>query len=153
MSRVEIYVKHIRGKVSRDFRPFFWLKDSTWAPYEYTNTVSRRYWWKFTKNVFPRSCLLRWHSNSISMVIDYADTVSAWSTTTRTRVSVVNDYKDTCQRSQRLRWHTVNYFTLEKKKLRTKVKNQSCKLSVIFRKRKQVYNFRNNLYVECNLLT
>ena len=37
------------------------------------------------------------------------------------RASVVNDYKNPFQRSQWLRRHRVNYFTLEKEKLRTKV--------------------------------
>ena len=64
------------------------------------------------------------------MVIDYADTVSAWLLTTPTqcqrsqrlrgRVSIVNDYADTCQRSQRLQGHTVNHFTLENEKTKDK---------------------------------
>ena len=40
--------------------------------------------------------------------------MSALLLTMQTCVSVVVDYTDMCQRSQRLCWHTVNYFTLEK---------------------------------------
>ena len=33
----------VKGTVSRDFRPFFCLKDIIWAPYEQAKTVSRTY--------------------------------------------------------------------------------------------------------------
>ena len=48
-----------------------------------------------------------------SIVSDYADTVSAYSTTTRTCVSVVNNYG--------YNFDTVNYFTLEEEKPNDKV--------------------------------
>ena len=55
-------------------------------------------------------CELRWHG--VSVVNDYADTMSVWSITTLTP----------CQWSQQLRCHTGNYFTLEKvKKLKKNV--------------------------------
>ena len=71
------------------------------------------------KNMCPHSHWLPWHC-------------PAWLLTTPTpcqrsqqlhgrRASVVNDYKNPFQRSQWLRRHRVNYFTLEKEKLRTKV--------------------------------
>ena len=48
--------------------------------------------------------------------------------TTRTHVSVVNDYADTCQRSpQPRRRHKVNYFTLENEKTKDK-SNKKCYL-------------------------
>ena len=64
-----------KGTVSRDFWPFFLLKDSTWAPYEQAKIVS----WTFS--------FLRRYSRKICvrLVNDYAET----------GVSVVNNYADT----------------------------------------------------------
>ena len=39
---VTLLQTHLKGTGSGDFRPFFCLKDSTWAPYEQKKTVSRR---------------------------------------------------------------------------------------------------------------
>ena len=36
----------LKGTVSRDFRPFFGLKDLTWAPYEQAKTVLRNFWFR-----------------------------------------------------------------------------------------------------------
>ena len=55
--------------------------------------VLRRYSRKFSKNECLRSCWLRWYS--VSVVVDYADTMPAWSLITTTQ----------CQRRQRLRGH------------------------------------------------
>ena len=52
------------------------------------------------KNVCPHCRWLRSHCVSVDVDV----------------VSVVKNYADTCQRSQQLRWHMVNYFTLEKDK-------------------------------------
>ena len=92
------------------------------------------------KNVSLHSHWLRWHG--VSMVVDYADMKSACSMTTLTlsphghwlrwqcvsvlcrhcvRVPVVVDYVNTCEGSQWLSWHMVNYFTFEEEKLMIKV--------------------------------
>ena len=79
----------LKGTVSRDFWPFFFcLKDSTWAPYEQAKTVSRTF--SFSRRYSRKTC--------VRVVNKYADTVSAYSTTTPT----------SCQRSQRLRGHLVS---------------------------------------------
>ena len=65
-----------------------------------------------------RSHWLRWHHASVVNNMPYC--VISKSTTRQTHVSIVNNYRDTCQCSQRLCQHTVDSFTLEKKKLRTK---------------------------------
>ena len=92
--------------MSRDFRQFFCLKDSTWAPYEQTKTVSRTFSYssKFNSKVkklhdhvvtstairCPLSQRLRRHC--VHVVSDYFSTCLR-STPTRNRV--VNTYVDT----------------------------------------------------------
>ena len=88
----------LKGTVSRDFWPFFCLKDSTWAPYEQAKTVS---WTISFSQRYSRK-------TGVCVVNDYADTVSVYSTTTWT----------SCRW---LCWHTGNYFTLEKVKTDKKV--------------------------------
>ena len=52
----------------------------------------------------------RLRQHNVCVVNDFADTESTWSLTAQTP----------CQRSQRLRWNMVNYFTLEKEKTNDK---------------------------------
>ena len=96
----------LKGQYPEIFYHFFCFKDSTWASYEQANPVlwnfafSPRYSQKLWKNVCPHCRWLRSHCVSVDVDV----------------VSVVKNYADTCQRSQQLRWHMVNYFTLEKGK-------------------------------------
>ena len=131
--------------MSRDFRHFFWLKNSTWASYEQAKTFfceifrlrkDISYLRKFAKthlSVWSLKMTRCWcghwlREHRVRVVVDCVETSSAWSLTTWTLcqhsqqlcghcVNVVNDYVGTCQYSQQLRPHTANYVTLEKEKL------------------------------------
>ena len=81
-----------------------------------------------TNTLTPCQCSQRLRGHSVSRVIYYTDTVSAESITMETRVSVVDDNADMCQRSQQLSWFTRNYFTLEKVKKITKKVTKNCNL-------------------------
>ena len=87
---------NLKGECLEIFDHFFGLKDSTWAPYEQAKTFSRTF--SISRRNSQKTC---GHE-----VDDYADTVSAQSTTNPTRcqcsqqlrrhrVSIVNDYADT----------------------------------------------------------
>ena len=87
---------NLKGEFLEIFDHFFGLKDSTWAPYEQAKTFSRTF--SISRRYSQKTC---GHE-----VDDYADTVSAQSTTNPTRcqcsqqlcrhrVSIVNDYADT----------------------------------------------------------
>ena len=86
----------LKGTVWRDFQHIFWIKKLVCV---------------FTK-IFANNVCQR------SQPLCFADTMSAWSTTTWTScqpsqrlrkhcVSVVNDYADTCHHSQRLHGHRI----------------------------------------------
>ena len=46
------------------------------------------------------------HGHCVRVVNEYADTVSAWSTTRRTCISLVNNYSNMCQSSQQVNDYT-----------------------------------------------
>ena len=75
------------------------------------------------KNVYWRSQRLRWRG--VSIVNDYADTMSAWSTATRTYVSVINEYADIVSAllTTTLTHGKLFYCTLEKVKSDTLFSN------------------------------
>ena len=87
-----------KGTVSRDFWPFFCLKDSTWAPYE----LAKKGFTKYSQ----KTC--------VRVVNDYADMCQ--------RSQQLRGHL-----SERLRWHTWNSFTSEKVKNKQK-SNKKCNL-------------------------
>ena len=112
----------LKGQCHKIFDTFL-SKNSTWAIYSMNRhkrfreifCLHKNIHKNSRKNVCPCSRWIRWHG--VSVVIDYADTMLAWSLTTQ----------KPCQHSQRLRWHTGNYFTLEKEKTSDK-SNKKCNL-------------------------
>ena len=111
--------KNLKETVSRDFWPFL-SKNSSWAPYEHWRGKNGSAKFLFSPRYSQKMC--------ISVVNNYADTVSAYSMTSRTLcqrsprlqghcVSIVNNYVDTCQHCQRLCGHRVRATTWTSRKL------------------------------------
>ena len=78
-------IKQVKGTVSRDFRHSFYkqklLLGTIWTG---KNSFAKFFVFakKFAKNVCPHSPCLCWHG--VSVVVDFADTMSAWSLTSWT---------------------------------------------------------------------